>query len=393
MFTRKHLGYYEVNGNIYRNKTMALQACPDGQYPHWNFNEDVFDKFDWTVEPTEDLYEIYKQRAIQLREKYDYLVLYFSGGVDSTTVLRTFVDNNIRLDAVIAYGRHIHDEAGRRSNPEIANAAIPYIQQLERQLNIKVPFHLVDDMPLFKNYRDESWVYSTNGGTLSPETYVYNFHTQVPEIQEILMKGRTALIRGVDKPRLRYDNASNRWMMQFLDKQTGGFHTSGLSDYNNTWYEVEYFFWARDMPKLLAKQAHIIKNYFEKKNDIALRNQLFADAAEGFRHTEYYKWTDPLVYSKYIPYQLPGQSRTYFSLLKSTMINAMVKDQIFLHTGEKENIDVWKSGIRFVHDSINHRFMDGKNSEGYVTLDSFIENGFTGSWSKPYYLSKSWSKS
>lgn len=386
MLTRKHLGHYEVNGNIYRNKTMALSVCKDGHYPHWNFNEDVFDKVDWKTEPTDDLYEIYKQRALQLRAKYDYLILYFSGGIDSTTVLRSFVDNNIPLDAVIAYGRHINNDVGKKSNPEIANAAVPYIKRLEKSMNIKIPFIMLDDWDLFKNYTDESWIYTGNGGTLSPETYIYNFHADAPQIQDILSKGKTALIRGVDKPRLRYDKSTDKWAFQLLDKQTGGFHTSGLSEYRNTWYEVEYFFWTRDMPKLLVKQAHIIKNYFTQKNDPVLRDQLFSNLVEGFRHTEYYKWIDPLVYGRYIPGQLPGQSRTYFSMLKSSVVNAMDKDQVFLQLGDKQNVDVWKRGIQFVHDSIDHRFMDGKNSEGWVSLESFIKNGFTGSWSKPYYL-------
>jgi diphthamide synthase (EF-2-diphthine--ammonia ligase) len=35
-----------------------------------------------------------------LRDKYDYLILYYSGGSDSWTVLNTFLENNIKLDCV-----------------------------------------------------------------------------------------------------------------------------------------------------------------------------------------------------------------------------------------------------------------------------------------------------
>jgi len=50
---------------------------------------------------SESLDFLYALRARQLREKYDYLVLYFSGGADSTNILKTFIDNNIFLDEIV----------------------------------------------------------------------------------------------------------------------------------------------------------------------------------------------------------------------------------------------------------------------------------------------------
>ena len=56
---------------------------------------------DWLIEPPESIEELRKQRAQQLRDKYDYLVLYYSGGSDSQTVMNSFVNNNIDLDQIV----------------------------------------------------------------------------------------------------------------------------------------------------------------------------------------------------------------------------------------------------------------------------------------------------
>lgn len=73
--TRSHLGFYEVDGKKYANKISAMLECPDDKWVHWNFNDEKFSRHDWKIEPKKTLRELYKIRAIQLREKYDKLIL------------------------------------------------------------------------------------------------------------------------------------------------------------------------------------------------------------------------------------------------------------------------------------------------------------------------------
>lgn len=56
---------------------------------------------DWTQEPKESIKELCKQHAQLIRDSYDYVILYFSGGSDSTTILNAFLDNNIPIDEII----------------------------------------------------------------------------------------------------------------------------------------------------------------------------------------------------------------------------------------------------------------------------------------------------
>lgn len=60
-----------------------------------------FDSVDWQTEPLESMKELSKQRAQHIRDTYDYIILYHSGGSDSTTVLNSFLDNNIFIDEIL----------------------------------------------------------------------------------------------------------------------------------------------------------------------------------------------------------------------------------------------------------------------------------------------------
>ena len=65
--------------------------------------DSAYEALDWTAEPKSSLDELYKLRAWQIRDKYKYVVLAFSGGADSSNVLDTFIENNIPLDEIVTY--------------------------------------------------------------------------------------------------------------------------------------------------------------------------------------------------------------------------------------------------------------------------------------------------
>jgi hypothetical protein len=98
----QQLGYYSIGEKKYYSKVQALMdATKNNQFPEWNFNRKIFDLFNWAEEPGVALRELYKIRAKQLREKYDYIRLEFSGGGDSTTAIFSFLLNNIHLDEIV----------------------------------------------------------------------------------------------------------------------------------------------------------------------------------------------------------------------------------------------------------------------------------------------------
>jgi len=385
---RSHLGHYEVDNKIYSSKILATQNCKKGEWPRWVFNHDVFSKFNWKQEPTEDLYELYKQRAWQLRQQYDKLILFYSGGIDSSVVLKTFVENKIPLDLIVSYGSfNFNYWKTLQRNQEIDRVAIPEIKKILNYYKLDTPYVLIDDWHLFDNFKDESWIFNASPSSFRPETYVFNFYHTHPEIQKMMSKGKTAIIRGMDKPKLLCEEQENgnKWSLVFLDAQAGGAEASGLSEKINSWYDVEYFYWARNFPKILCKQSHIIKNYFEQKKDITLIRSLFSKGTWGDSKINYNNWIDPLIYGKYLN-QEPGENRKYFSLGKWKVKNSGPKDfEFFIHGNEKAKT-YWKKGMEYIVDNVDHFYMDGFDGHKRVDLKTFIEKGFTGIYSDPYYL-------
>ena len=96
-------GYYVVNGKAYFNKLEAiLDAQKTSAKVSWNFHQDIFEKVNWQVEPEPSLDDFYRMRAQQIRDKYDYVIVRVSGGADSTNVIKSFLNNGIRVDEIIA---------------------------------------------------------------------------------------------------------------------------------------------------------------------------------------------------------------------------------------------------------------------------------------------------
>ena len=78
------LGFYMVGPNKHYIKPQALiDSTRSGHFPEWNFNRDVFGNFNWQHEPALAIQELYRIRAQQLRDQYDYIRLEVSGGGDS----------------------------------------------------------------------------------------------------------------------------------------------------------------------------------------------------------------------------------------------------------------------------------------------------------------------
>jgi hypothetical protein len=94
-------GFYEINDIIVTNKIEALYLGSNlKKIPTWNFYNDSFKKFDWTKKPVRSIEQLYRARAQELRDKYDYISLSFSGGADSWNMLNVFLSNNIHIDEI-----------------------------------------------------------------------------------------------------------------------------------------------------------------------------------------------------------------------------------------------------------------------------------------------------
>ena len=87
----KKLGYYLCDGREFESKVQCyLYASQNNKDVQWIFNNGALANYDFSQEPSETLDALYDRRAREIREKYDYVVLSYSGGSDSHNILMSF---------------------------------------------------------------------------------------------------------------------------------------------------------------------------------------------------------------------------------------------------------------------------------------------------------------
>lgn len=267
------LGYYRVGWKKFYNKTLAMLESKRTNYKiDWVFNNDVYGKIDWTVPVTESLDFLYLMRAKQLRDKYDYLVLYFSGGADSTNILKTFIDNNIFLDEIVMQypepavkNFNEDDKSNRNIYSEIKYQAVPTLKNLSINPNTKVRYQDFAK-PLLDLLSKDNWFDEIPMGTNISPSGIGRQVSQVtePHILNLCMQGKScAQILGVDKPLVH--STETAYYAYFSD--VSAMHSPPvdftMGEIFNNLYHTEFFYWTPDLPQIVVKQAQLIKAYCE----------------------------------------------------------------------------------------------------------------------------------
>ena len=264
-------GYFDVNGSKTFSKYEAWQIAQQQGIPtddiKFIFSDDKLSQVDWTVEPTASLQELYAQRAQQIRDKYDYVVLMYSGGIDSHVILNTFLKNNIKLDEIVTIGNREYQPENAKINQEVFGKAIPYIDLLNLD-KLGTKFNYVDIGQLIidqfsDQYHFDNFMYYYNG-PLSP--WYLAFRSQ---LFKLMNKGHVAeaesgkkvcYIWGYDKPNIF--EVDGNWCFKYTDSVSD----FSVRPYNNkerlggvlsNFYD-EPFFVTPDLPELTIKQCHLL---------------------------------------------------------------------------------------------------------------------------------------
>ena len=274
---RDHHGFYTVGEFKTYSKHEAIEVgVRIGKPVQWNYNRDVFEKVNWTVEPLGSLELYYRQRAMQLREKYDYLVLFYSGGSDSHNMLMSFVNNNIFVDEIVQYHQleAYNGDKTYVSNLEQFATSIPITQHLiETNPTYKNTVHRLIDLTSFKKQvlsdraiKDDWWhihndFFGMNATAMSNIKYIDPAYRQIGDSGK-----HVCFVWGVDKPYLKVDDTNN-WTCSFYDTSFGSIVSVESKLKNETWSSEELFYWTPDFPEMVVKQSHVIKNFVEKFAD------------------------------------------------------------------------------------------------------------------------------
>jgi len=267
---KDRLGYYLVGWKKFYSKTLALIESSKTKYkPLWIFNDDVFSKINWSIPITTSLIELYRQRAQQLRETYDYIILYYSGGADSAMVLKTFLDNDIFIDEIVLLlfepERKILEDmntSAKNLYAEIDYIAIPELKKFSSYLNPKTKVTIQDcARATLELLSDEDWFEKiTPGSSLSLGILSRQYiPLSVKHFADIFNSNKkTCQLFGVDKPLVWFDGKD--YYAYFADNNAYHIGTVELNytKFYNDKYITEWFFWTPDFPEIVIKQAQDI---------------------------------------------------------------------------------------------------------------------------------------
>lgn len=221
----------------YRTKEVQAKLYSDG-----------FEKVDWKKEPVETFDELCKQRAQQLRDNIQKLVIFYSGGSDSTHLINVFVKNNIKIDEIVLIrdnNFNFHNNP-HPVNWEIDNFAIPYLKQINPSCKITLFEPKLTEEKL-KYYFSEEAQFEYN---ISKGFDITSLYWQ--EVSKVY----DSFVDGSCEPRVYVED--NKFFAEIWDGDNFFVRTRLVNNFN--FYTDPLF------PSLHLKQCHLMKNYMIENN-------------------------------------------------------------------------------------------------------------------------------
>jgi hypothetical protein len=351
------LGYYRVGNEVFYSKPHAyIYASQTKQPIEWRFNDVEFAKFNWAEEPAANLREIYRQRALQLREKYDYIRLEASGGGDSTTAAFSFLLNGIHLDEII-FRHPVLGEEGAVDEPwntKPTNALSEWrfaAQPLLKWIKTNFPKTVVrmhdysENMLESQDKIDESRVFRSRDW-FQPG-YADQFDNfNVKEHRELYDTGKKiCILAGIDKPKLTVLN--DKWYVYFSDLQANWANPL-VKDYTNI--TNEYFYWTPDMPEIVCKQAHMIKQWFDLPQNQNYRHLVTSPQGNANMRTTYENIAKSIIYPDYDlnTWQADKSTKSFYCELDHWF---------YVNFKDTKFSQVWQAGLQLLIDKIDPKYL------------------------------------
>jgi len=236
--------HWTCNNKIFLNKIDSVKESVSSCCPIHYHAPSYYTESSVCYEPMLAWEEILRRRAQNIRDSYSYLNLWFSGGCDSTRMLKTFVDNKIHLDEITMFKCGIGD----------ADFEIDFAMQIIKQISQSIPhtkitIHDYGHKAYDKFYNTANWQDQVKIST----PYVFRAISLIKTLGGHWRDGHSKInIIGKDKPSLVFVNG--KWYCYFLDVN----HDKNDFDYDNN----ILFFYSDDV-HVHAKQCHMLKRHIE----------------------------------------------------------------------------------------------------------------------------------
>lgn len=269
-------GYWIVSDSAssrpksFRSKLQALEhATAINQDIGFYFYNSVWENFDKSTLGKTSLTSLYAERARQLRDQYDYLVLHYSGGADSHNILHTFLTNNIKLDEVtVRWPKHWLDgkfynvnnkDTSARNAPSEFNYTIQPTLDYLRTHHPSIKINIVDFTDglhgLISHSNVEKRILTINSSRNPLGSIVMRLSADTDRKSASTTIENTGHIFGIDKPTL------------FLQDNNIYFYFNDIS-FDSVRMEqdmnVEPFYWTDELPLLPMEQIYQTGMFFKQ---------------------------------------------------------------------------------------------------------------------------------
>jgi len=262
--------YYSTDGTKFTSKIAALEYAKNTkQKIEFYYYDHIYEKLDWSKEPPESLSYYYLEQANIIRNKYDYVILCYSGGYDSTNILETFHFNGLRLDKIVTVGALDQDtflKSDENHNGELYHNVFPYL----KELGLEHITQVVDYSKLFNNVKNFSvsqygadWI-DHLGGWFSPHNWFWKDLEKYVVPTEFKYK-KVAIIFGKDKPSLFAKIVNRKDKLNgFYFRDTPVTSYGNVSSFENC--DRINFYWDPNYPFILLKQLYTLRRFIAIKN-------------------------------------------------------------------------------------------------------------------------------
>jgi len=266
------VGVYRVGDREYFNKLEAFQdSIKSGQELTWHIFEKELAAVDLTKEPEEDIFELYAQRARQLRNDYDYLVLHFSGGDDSGNIAQTFIRAGLKIDQLFIryHAGSVNTARSEFEKQNVAtdmeclephNLALPVAKYIKGNYwpDVEITFADTTDTLLKMIESDPKWFEKRHTASIDPFALPRTDYDLLHRPWRVMTeKGkRVGHIIGKEKPGVFRDEIG--YFMRYGEtNHQDHVLPRALEPGLPQW--VELFYWDPTTIKMQLKQAHMIR--------------------------------------------------------------------------------------------------------------------------------------
>ena len=228
------------NHKKFVNKIDAIKEHISSHAPLTFETPSTYDSFDFTKRTDQTLEELCVQKAKNIRDTHNQVKLWYSGGCDSHFILKTFLDNNIKIDELV-----LVKSGFPTADFEVDDYAIPFAKTTGIKFTVRQP-----DKDYYRKYYIDS---QPMLGTANSLWHHFRLNNHFENLEHCDTDG-VANIFGKEKPTLCF--LDGKWYVYFLDVD--------LTIQPN---QINFYI---DDPIMHSKQCHMLINEiqaFKNQND------------------------------------------------------------------------------------------------------------------------------